>query len=445
MSQAISQQENALNTPPQQPLRILYICHDAQLYGSQQSLLQLLKHLPSTVHAIVSVARPGPLTESLQALQNNNITVTTHQRLQWFKHSPVSHLKRLSELLSLLLIAPVRIARLVRLIRQHRVTLVHTNSVVSLEGALAAWVCRIPHVWHIRELYHPPTPKLVPLLGAQRSTQLILGLSARVICISQAVQQQLLAQRAYKAPKQTQSALNSLRVIENPVATAHAANFSPNSAQNVLQEPSPTLAALSTPPRLNAGRVNFGYVGRMSEGKRFTDILEALACLKARRADAQQLPEAHLIVAGSFADEAYEQHVQQTLDRLKLRQNVTFLGFLADPTAAYAQMQALILSSANEAFGRVLAEAMVQNIPCIATQAGGVTELITHGQTGWLYPPGNIEALTALMHQALHNPQAFAAVTSQAYMQAQARFSPQRHAQAVLSCYQQALQQGASK
>jgi L-malate glycosyltransferase len=184
------------------PIRILYICHSGELYGSQESLRLLLAHLPPTIAPVVSVARQGPLQERLQALPNI-VAITTHQRLQWVKHDARNVLQRIGDVLSLLGGAVPRVNRLVHLIKQHHIQLVHTNSLVSLEGALAAWVCGVPHVWHIRELFMLPNPKLHMVLGRWLTKRLVLALSKRVVCISDAVAGQFkgasLVRRIYNA------------------------------------------------------------------------------------------------------------------------------------------------------------------------------------------------------------------------------------------------------
>lgn len=52
-----------------------------------------------------------------------------------------------------------------------------------------------------------------------------------------------------------------------------------------------------------------------------------------------------------------------------------------------------------EPFGRVVVEGMLARRPVIASDAGGVREIIRHGETGWLVPPGDPAALAAAVQQ----------------------------------------------
>ena len=72
--------------------------------------------------------------------------------------------------------------------------MVHTNSFVSLEGPLAAWLAGVPHVWHIRETFTINNPRFQPVIGekvvrwfCQRITKATGG---QLLCISQAVRNQ---------------------------------------------------------------------------------------------------------------------------------------------------------------------------------------------------------------------------------------------------------------
>ena len=84
----------------------------------------------------VSLARDGPLVALLNDIPG--VTVLWHRRLPWFKHDRRTVIQRIGDMLGLLWGAIPRTRTLVRHIRDHRIEMVHSNSVVSLEGALAA-------------------------------------------------------------------------------------------------------------------------------------------------------------------------------------------------------------------------------------------------------------------------------------------------------------------
>jgi glycosyltransferase involved in cell wall biosynthesis len=88
-----------------------------------------------------------------------------------------------------------------------------------------------------------------------------------------------------------------------------------------------------------------------------------------------------------------------------LGQRLDWLGPLDDVSVAYAAADLLLHPTIYDAFGLVVAEAMAQGLPVVVTRAAGISELITHGQSGWIVDgeavPGLVTALEALRDPAL--------------------------------------------
>lgn len=82
--------------------------------------------------------------------------------------------------------------------------------------------------------------------------------------------------------------------------------------------------------------------------------------------------------------------------------NVRFLGPVEDPRSAYAASDVFCLPSHYEAFGLVLLEAMAQARPVVATNAGGMPEVV--GDAGVIVPPHDPKALRAAIHALLAAP-----------------------------------------
>ncbi len=98
---------------------------------------------------------------------------------------------------------------------------------------------------------------------------------------------------------------------------------------------------------------------------------------------------------------AMEQLVRQILPGARVR----FLPGRPDLRPLLEQAALFVLSSRHEAFPNVVLEAMAMSLPVVATRVGGLPELVTPGQTGWLTPPGNAPALAAAMSQLLADPE----------------------------------------
>ncbi|MGE0200274.1 MAG: glycosyltransferase family 4 protein [Candidatus Melainabacteria bacterium] len=387
---------------------ILVICHDAQLYGSQQSLLLWLSGFAALGESspwrfFVSVARPGPLTEKLASLPN--VTLLTHRRLQWFKHDRRNPLQQLGDLLALILSAWPRAAAMAGIIRRHDIHLVHTNSAVSLEGALGAGLAGVPHIWHIRERIAGDNPKLMPTLGAALTLKLIRRLSAAILCISQAVATPL-------------GSCNKIRVLYNAVPTPA------------------TMPATQTAPhrRPDSPPFTLGFAGRLSEGKRLHVLLAALARLLGTH------PDLRLKVAGDFVDTPYRKRIESLMQHPGLTGAVDYLGFQADLAGFYAETDLLVVPSAHEPFGRVVIEAMAHQVLCLASDSGGIPEIITDGETGFLAPVDDPDQLASIIETikvtADKTPARLETIRQNALRMIRDRFTLEAQVNAIDRCYQ---------
>jgi glycosyltransferase involved in cell wall biosynthesis len=88
-----------------------------------------------------------------------------------------------------------------------------------------------------------------------------------------------------------------------------------------------------------------------------------------------------------------------------------------------------------EPFGRVILEAMLLGKPVVAADAGGVPELIQHGETGYLVPPGDPDRLAQCLREILADPETAAAVGERAREWARQKFSLQRHVAEMSAIY----------
>lgn len=354
--------------------RVLYICHDGDLFGSQHSLAQIIEQLPADYEPFVSLARSGPLEERLKG----KATLLRHERAQWMKHDHRSVVRWLGDLLSLGVSVVPRVRHLVQLIKENRIDVVHTNSVVSLEGALAAKVAEVPHVWHIRELFALPNPKLNPLLGRGLTARVIASLSSKVVCISKAVQQPFIKKYSDKTT-----------VIYNAVPVVNKLQV------NKLQ--STVLTGATDYPLLDKGPKALGYVGRLSPNKRIMDVIEALVILREK---GEAVPTLH--VFGKFVDRVFERQIMAAIQQHHLESTVVWHGFETDVDQIYNTFDVFILPSLHEPFGRVLIEAMAAGKLCLGAKSGGIPEIIEPERTGFLYPPCDTQALATLIERVTH-------------------------------------------
>ncbi|MEM6452231.1 MAG: glycosyltransferase family 4 protein, partial [Cyanobacteria bacterium P01_D01_bin.105] len=101
-----------------------------------------------------------------------------------------------------------------------------------------------------------------------------------------------------------------------------------------------------------------------------------------------------------------------------------FLGFRTDVPDLMAACDLVAhTSTASEPFGRVIVEAMLCGRPVVAAAAGGAIEIVEHGTTGWLTPPGNAAKLADIITTACVHPVQADTIAQQGQVSAQQRFS----------------------
>ncbi len=127
-----------------------------------------------------------------------------------------------------------------------------------------------------------------------------------------------------------------------------------------------------------------GYVGRLAPQKRADLLVEAFGRMR---------EPASLVVVGDGPDRERVHGLAAGLPRVHL---TGFVEHTAVP-AVLASLDVLVLPSAYEEMGSVLTEALASGLPVVASDVGGIPEVVRHGQTGLLVPPGDVAALSAAL------------------------------------------------
>jgi glycosyltransferase involved in cell wall biosynthesis len=161
---------------------------------------------------------------------------------------------------------------------------------------------------------------------------------------------------------------------------------------SVLPNPAPTIPSL--PPR-DELRASFGmdgttlaFAGRLTAQKSLRVALEALA----------KVDGVALLVAGDGDERS---RLGRDADELGIEDRVRFLGALPRGRIVelFAAADAAVLSSSWENFPHTVVEALAAGTPVLATETGGVAEVVQDGENGLLVPVGDSAALARALRR----------------------------------------------
>jgi len=387
---------------------ILYLSHSAQLYGAEQSLLLLLKGLDrNRFSPVVVLPGEGPLKERIEALA---IPVEIVPSIRgWLTRR--SGVMRVLHHIGLVPFLVCSVWKLTKLIRRYRIDLVHTNSLVVIDGALAARLLGIPHVWHAREMLVRNSPFNF-LLGPRAATSLINYLSDRIVAISQAV---------YDCFEQNVMT-TKVTVVYNPVdSSALGTRAAKTDMRRVFQIP--------------AEAPLVGEVGYLHPIKGYEDLVAAAAHVR------QVIPQARFVAVGDMPKAWYEKRIRSLIDSYGLQKTFILAGYQSQMASVYSALDLVVLPSHYETFGRVLVEAMAAGKPVIGTNVGGIPEIIEDGVTGLLVPPHSPGELAKAIIKLLQDPDLARRMGEAGRERARGRFALERHVSGIQRIYDELLEE----
>jgi len=336
---------------PFPPLRVLIAAHSGQQGGAELCLDVLLEHLPrDRYQAKVLFGCEGPM---VQAAAQRGYEAEVVPFVWWLGYEGCAWYWRN------LVKAPFRIARLARLLQRKAFDLVYTNSAVIFEAALAARLAHLRHVWHVHEILRPESWR--SWLPVRTICRCIDRWSDLIVFESQAARNVF---AEVHAPK------TKTNVVHNPL------RFFPES------ESPEDLAGIRRRLGLPEDALIVLWIGQFIPRKNPQLAIEGFLRMHSDQ-------PALLVMVG---EGPLKPAVEAGLSGEAASQ-VRFLGFQKDVRPIIRASDVLLLTSVEESFGLVLVEAAICGKPAVATACGGPEEIILHGQTGYLVPKENPEAI----------------------------------------------------
>jgi glycosyltransferase involved in cell wall biosynthesis len=295
---------------------------------------------------------------------------------------------------------------LARVMRHERIRLVHLNNSITRnhEWMMAARMARIPCVTHERGI----NPSYL-----KRSLTLGRGLDA-VICISGAVRQNFV-----------DLGIRGLKLVTIPNA------LDPDDL-SVRRDPAEVRLEYGLSPE----RPLVGMVGNIKHWKGQEVLIRALATVRDR------FPDVACLLIGDTPRESaeYGRHIRDLVEQLGLTEHVIITGYRKDVADLVNAVQVLVHASIlPEPFGRVLLEGMALRKPLVASDGGGVPEIVVDGVTGLLFRPGDASHLAKCLERLLESPDTAKSMGDAGHRRLVNDFSISRNVSATQQLYDHVL------
>lgn len=172
-----------------------------------------------------------------------------------------------------------------------------------------------------------------------------------------------------------------------------------------------------------------GLVGRIEPGKGQHVLIDAMRQL------CQEGMAVHATIIGPVMDEVYLQNLNTTVKDNGLQNAVTFYGGHANPIEIMGAFDAVVLATKKETFGLVLIEAMRSQVAVIGTDAGGVPEIIDHGQTGLLVKPHDSADLAEKLRFLYNDLEKRLRIAEKGKQKADRMFATETHYAQLQNCF----------
>lgn len=344
-------------------ISILIIHQSAELYGSDKTLLLLLKYLDKTkFYPVVVLPNEGILKDELEK-ENIKVVIAPVLKLSRKMFTPKNIFNFLKDIKK-------GISILDKLNNKHHFDIVYSNTLAVSLGMIYAKKRKIKHLWHVHEII--VSPKIIAAIYPK----LLMVFSDLVVCNSIATQKNL----TQRIPKLESKSI----VIYNGIEIPKVANLD----------------------KINLGfpedNIVISLVGRISSWKGQQLLVSAFVILAKKHLNIK------LVFLGSAPpnQEQFEISLKNKIAENKLQEQVIIFPFQNEISKFWNSIDiAVVPSTEPEPFGLVAVEAMLAKKPVIASNHGGLAEIVIDDETGFLVAPNNPIALAEAISRLLDQPE----------------------------------------
>lgn len=382
-------------------MNILYIAHERNMGGASKCLLDLACGMKERGHHVIVIV-PIRNCNVQKELEQHGIAVFPVFFLWW----------EYPEYWKWYMKIPFRIAyhmeyiavkRIALIIRRYHIDVVHSNSSVIDVGMRAAVLENVRHVWHFRE-FGDLDYQLEFFMGKKNSLNMLNCSGSNVIYISERVRQHYLS---YIDDTFTD-------VVYDGIDTGYECEKKKEPAETVV----------------------FLVAGYLHRNKRQNLVIEAAHLLLR-----DGITSFEIWIAGksSAMRDSIDYAAELRKSASDIPEHVKFLGFVRDMAVLRQKTDVEIVPSAEEAFGRVTVEAMMAQMPVIASDSGANPELIEEGKDGFLFESGSALQLARQMKYVIQHKEWIRRMGTAGQKKAVQRFSLQRNLDQIEAIYRKVL------
>ena len=369
---------------------IVFLHSSSELYGSDRSLLNLVKNLDKDKFNItVILPDDGPLVDKINSFDNVEVIINELAVLRRKNLSLSGMSKYFIELMR-------SIKFINNLIKEKSIDIVYTNTSVIFVGGISAKICKVKSVWHIREIIKSKYERFIV-------SKIVNIFSDYIIANSKATAEAISKNK------------DKVKVVYNAI------DIEKNSDLKGIDEFYKEVAA--TIVRSNE-KIKIGMAGRINRWKGqklFVDMAKLVS---------EENDNVEFLIAGDvYKGEDY------ILDNLKgyilesgVKDKIGLLGQVDNMSNFYKKLDIFVLPSIQpEPFGLVVIEAMNNKLPVVATNHGGPVEIIDNNIDGFLVDYKDAREMAQVVNKLIKDKELRNYISANAEKKVKKKFNVSRY------------------
>ena len=375
---------------------IVFLHSSSELYGSDRSLLNLVKNLDKDKFNItVILPEDGPLVDKINRFDNVEVIIN---ELAVLRRKNLS-LSGMSQYF-IMLIKSIKFIN--NLIKEKNIDIVYTNTSVIFAGGISAKLCKVKSIWHIREIIKSKYERFIV-------SRIVNTFSDYIIANSKATAEAISKNK------------DKVKVIYNAIDIEKNIDLEYN--DGAYKEVAATVAGGYDKIKVGmAGRIN-----RWKGQKLFVDMAKLVS---------QDNDNVEFLIAGNvYKGEDY------ILDDLKeyilesgVKDKIGLLGQVDNMNSFYKNIDIFILPSIQpEPFGLVVIEAMNNKLPVVATNHGGPVEIIENNIDGFLVDYKDAKEIAQVVNKLIKDKELRSYIATNAEEKVKKQFNVNRYVDEI-SC-----------